>query len=149
MADASCPMPVTGPLVHDQGLAEMVARLVMRPAGQGYHPEVEESIGFPAWVAESLREGQRLLEMACGPLVLAEFAAQNTDHEIGVRHVTAAIDRAEYVPATTQQGEGLGRLSLLAASPSTGSCGIAGAAPSRSSGDRRRSWRTAACALVK
>jgi len=115
LADARRPMPVTGPLVHDQGLAEMVARLVVRSPGQGYHPEVEESVGFPARVAERLREGQRLLEVARGPLVLAEFAAQNADHEIGVRHVTAAIDRAEYVPATTQQGEGLGRLSLLAA----------------------------------
>jgi len=115
MADARRPEPVTGPLVHDQGSAEMVARLVVRPAGQGYHPEIEESIGFPARVAERLREGQRLLEMARGPLVLAEFAVQNTDHEIGVRHVAAAIDRAENVPATTQQGEGFGRLSLLAA----------------------------------
>src|SRR5215470_18206283 len=53
--------------------------------------------------------------MARGPRVLAEFAVQHADHEIGVRHVTAAIDRAEYLPATTQQGEGLGRLSLLTA----------------------------------
>src|SRR5439155_20074444 len=45
----------------------------------------------------------------------AESPAQTTDHGLGVRHVTAAIDRAEYVSAATQQGEGLGRLSLLAA----------------------------------
>src|SRR5262252_5383835 len=106
MADAGCPVPVTGPLVHGQGLTEMVARLVVRPSGQGYHPEVEESVGFPAWVAERLREGQRLLEMVRGPLVLAEFTVQNTDHEIGVGHVAAAIDRAEHVPAAIQQGEG-------------------------------------------
>src|SRR5215831_8927857 len=115
MAGARCPVPVTGLLVHGQGLAKMVLRLVVRPPGQGYHPEVEESIGFPAWIAERLRESQCLLEVARGPLVLAEFAVQDTDHEIGVGHVTAAIDRAEYVPAATQQGEGLGRLSLLAA----------------------------------
>src|SRR5215510_7390447 len=53
--------------------------------------------------------------MARGPRVLAEVAIQHADHEIGVRHVTAAIDRAEYLPATIQQGEGLGRLSLLTA----------------------------------
>jgi hypothetical protein len=85
-------VPVTGLLEHSQGLAEMVASPGVRSPGLGCHPEVKERIGFPAWVAESLGKGECPLEMVCGLLVLAEFAAQNADHEIGVGYIAAAFD---------------------------------------------------------
>ena len=68
---------------------------------------------MPAWVAESFCEGQRLPEMAGGAVMLAELVTQDAYHEIGVGHIAATFDRAEYVPATRQKGKGIRGLSLL------------------------------------
>src|SRR5215467_15911528 len=114
-ADAGRSVPVTGLFKHRLGLAELVARLVLRSPSSGGQAEVEANVGFPAWVAESLRKFQRVLEMICGPLVLAEFAIQNADHEICVGHIAAAIDLAENFLATAEQCERVRRLSLLPA----------------------------------
>ena len=103
MTDARCPTPVTGLLEHGLGLAELVARLVLRSPGLGGQPEVEKRVSFPARVAESLGKFQRLLEMISGPVVFAEFTTQNADHEIGVGHITAAIDPTENLPATAEK----------------------------------------------
>ena len=113
--DARYPTPVTGLLEHGLGLTELVARLILRSARLGGQPEIEKRISFPAWIAESLGKFQRLLEMICGPPVLAEFAAQYADHEIGVGHIAAAIDLTENLPATTEQCERVRWLPLLPA----------------------------------
>jgi len=108
-------MLVAGLLEQGEGSLKMAVRLVVRPAGLRSGPEVEEHVGFPARVAKRLRKGQRLLKMISGLLVLALFVAQDADHEIGVGHVAAAAHRAEHLPATRQEYEGIRRLSLLPA----------------------------------
>src|SRR5262245_49175362 len=115
MTSTRTPAPVAGLLEHGQGSAQIAACIVVRSLGLGGQPEVEVCVRFPAWVAERLREGQCPLEMVGGPLVLAQFAVQDADQEIGVGDVAAATDSAKRVPAAGQEGKGRRRLSLLAA----------------------------------
>jgi len=81
----------------------------------GSDAQVEQYVGPPARVAEGLREGQGLLEVAGGLLVLSTLVAQDADHQIAVGRVAAAADRAEDVPAPRQEGQGVRGPSLLPA----------------------------------
>ena len=115
MTNTRGPAPVAGLLEHGQGLAQIAACNAVRSLGLGGQPELEVCVRLPAWVAKCLRKGQCPLEMVGGPLVLAQFAVHDADHEIGVGDIAAATDRAKYVPAARQEGKGRRLLSLLAA----------------------------------
>ena len=85
--------------------ADVFARLLLQSASLRRHREIEQPIGFPPRVTEPLGEGQRLLQMVRGPVVFASFATQDSDHEIGVGDIAAAVHRTEHLPTGAQQGK--------------------------------------------
>src|SRR5262249_25975066 len=81
----------------------------------GRHCQIKQCVGFPARVAECLREGQPLLEMVCGLVEFAALAVDDSDHEIAIGDVAAAAYRAEDFPAGCQEGKSLLESALLPA----------------------------------